>query len=278
MVISTSSTGRPVNPVTAAATCPDWARASLLRRVPSRSGRVPESPGKCVGPVMPALDSSRSGPRDPPGSTRLTAATACGSRSNSSRSASAYPAPPGSPASCLTRTVGACSSLSTTRRTVCVISARSLSSRSGSRPSSRASSAADHVGGHGAQRDHGRGDACGPLGGAEGGDLVGDDARGPRPRRRPSARPRAAAASVSMSTSADAGQAVHRGVDVARHRQVEQAPAAVRRPAGRPRPRRRSSAVSTRPVAPVQETTMSASASAAATASWRPRAPRVPAR
>ena len=75
-------------------------------------------------------------------SARLTAATVCGSRSKSSRSASAYPAPPGSLASCLTRTVGACRSLSTTRRTVWVISARCLSSRSGRRPSSRAISPA----------------------------------------------------------------------------------------------------------------------------------------
>src|SRR5262249_37020506 len=83
--------------------------------------------------------------RDPscPGAARVTASTARGSRSKRTRSAAAYSSPPGEPASSLTRTVGACNSLSTTRRTVWAISSRAcpLSSSPLSRPASRASSA-----------------------------------------------------------------------------------------------------------------------------------------
>src|SRR5690606_12258108 len=69
-----------------------------------------------------------------------TATTEPGRSSNSSRRASAYWSPPGVDASCLTRTVGAWRSLSTTRRTVRATSPRWPSSRSGSRDSRRISS------------------------------------------------------------------------------------------------------------------------------------------
>src|SRR6266581_5472302 len=77
------------------------------------------------------------------GAARVTASTARGSRSKSTRSAAAYSSPPGEPASSLTRTVGACNSLSTTRRTVWAISSRAwpLSPSALSRPASLASSA-----------------------------------------------------------------------------------------------------------------------------------------
>ena len=64
-----------------------------------------------------------------------------GSSSNSSRSARAYLTPSGPSASRLTCTVGVCSSLSTTRRTVRESSSPTRGSRSGSRARSRSSSA-----------------------------------------------------------------------------------------------------------------------------------------
>src|ERR1700751_5089602 len=58
------------------------------------------------------------GERSCSGAARVTTSMAYGSRSNRTRSAAAYSVPPGVPASSLTRTVGACSSLSVTRRSV----------------------------------------------------------------------------------------------------------------------------------------------------------------
>src|SRR5580700_5940400 len=58
------------------------------------------------------------GERSCSGAARVTASMARGSRSNRTRSAAAYSVPPGVLASSLTRTVGACSSLSVTRRSV----------------------------------------------------------------------------------------------------------------------------------------------------------------
>lgn len=89
VVISTSSTGRPVASRTRSATRPDWAMASALRRVPRRSGAAaPEAAGEGVAFMAYSFGSFCSAARAEP-SARLTAATACGSRSKSSRSASA---------------------------------------------------------------------------------------------------------------------------------------------------------------------------------------------
>src|ERR1700733_14302883 len=80
-------------------------------------------------------------------SARVTASTVRGSRSKRTRSAAAYSSPSGDDASSFTRTVGACKSLSTTRRTVWAISsrARPLTPSSDSRPANLLSSASTTV-------------------------------------------------------------------------------------------------------------------------------------
>ena len=135
------------------------------------------------------------------------------------------------PASSLTRTVGACSSLSTTRRTVWAIS-RALPARPSAQPPGQPGQlGVDHLGRLGPQRDHGRGDPGGALA---------DGRR--RPRSATIARTaatssalrrarRASAPSGSMPTSATPGRPAHGGVDVPRHRQVQEDQRPARPPA-----------------------------------------------
>ena len=123
----TSSTARPVRSVIARATCVDWAMAIGLCGCRAAAGAVTAcwSLARPPGVERPA---SRVGRQ-----ARVRRATAC-TASGPGRTAPAArlrrSRRPGAPASSLTRTVGACSSLSMTRRIGRSISRAACGSRS----------------------------------------------------------------------------------------------------------------------------------------------------
>src|SRR6266542_3813498 len=125
----------------------DQDQLDLVAEVPQRIGDEGRLRGRQRGPPGAELDHADSPPAcatvllvSSGAFAAVTASTLAGSSANSSRSASAYVGPPGSAASSFTRTVGLCSTLSTTRRMVRATSLRWASSRPGSLRSSRASS------------------------------------------------------------------------------------------------------------------------------------------
>ena len=144
--------------------------------------------------------------------------------------------------------------MSTTRRTVCSISARARSSRCGQPAGQPRELGAHDAVGHVAQRDDGRGDARGALPAEEGRDLVGDD----RPGRLDVGGVLGVLEHLGQRLEVDdrhPGEVAGPRVDVAGQGQVEhdERPAVAAAAGGL-----ESAAATTWPTAPVHDTTRSA--------------------
>ena len=211
VAISTSSTGRA--PSRAASSRRSATRLGLGGGERAAAGAEPRvGTRSCRTPARGRLGRGRG---RPPG--RRGTATASAVEVEQLAQRVGVGRPPGSSASSFTRTVGVCSSFSTTRWTVRSISVRTRASRSGSRPSSRASSASTTS-----------------AASARSATTVGATRRGPLPPRKP-----ATSSATIARTAVDVARPPVAGAGPAERLEVDHGDAGQR---ARPRGRRRAAA------------------------------------